>query len=150
MVLQVKLKVSSAFIITTVPLLLVHIVGVMVLLALGSPSSDPNTSSLRDITSDICPYGWRLPTSTSSGEFQALYTAYSSNYTNFQTALSTPLSGYFGSGKALNQGNNGYFWSSTWDVSANMHLLSVASTFVTPSNSRGRYYGVSVRCVFGS
>ena len=114
----------------------------------GSPSSDPNTSSLRDITSDICPYGWRLPTSTSSGEFQALYTAYSSNSTNFQTALSTPLSGYFYNGKAYVQGNYGYFWSSTWSSKNNMYLLRANPTSVYPSNTFDRYYGYSVRCVY--
>ena len=118
----------------------------------GSPSSDPNTSSLRDITSDICPYGWRLPTGSDSGEFQALYTAYSSNDTNFQTALSTPLSGYFSSGKAYLQGYNGRFFSSTWYSSEVMYSLNVYSTLlspsVRPSDTDGRITGSSVRCVF--
>ena len=117
---------------------------------IGSPSSDPNTSSLRDITSDICPYGWRLPTSSDSGEYKALYTAYSSNYTNFQTALSTPLSGHFYSGKASDQGYYGDFWSSTWGSSFYMYFLHVSFTSVYPSSGDSRYGGKSVRCVFGS
>ena len=116
----------------------------------GSPSSDPNTSSLRDITSDICPYGWRLPTGSSSGEYQALYTAYSSNATNFQTALVTPLSGYFNSGKASFQGRSGYFWSSTWTSTNNMYYLYVNSSSVYPSSSNSRDDGYSVRCLLGS
>ena len=107
-------------------------------------------SSSGNATEDICPYGWRLPTGGSSGEFQALYTAYSSNYTNLQTALSTPLSGYFGSGKAYDQGNYGYFWSSTWYNNPGMYFLKVDSTSVDPSNGLNRNYGRSVRCVFGS
>ncbi|MBQ2695056.1 hypothetical protein IJG04_00235, partial [Candidatus Saccharibacteria bacterium] len=115
----------------------------------GSPSSDPNTSSLRDIASDICPYGWRLPTGGSSGEFQNLYTQYSSNATNFQTALVTPLSGYFHSGKAYNQGDRGYFWSSTWGGNTtHMWLLTINSSSVSPSNSSNRYFGFSVRCIY--
>ncbi|MBQ2695577.1 hypothetical protein IJG04_03015, partial [Candidatus Saccharibacteria bacterium] len=116
----------------------------------GSPSSDPNTSSLRDITSDICPYGWRLPTSSSSGEYKALYTAYSSNATNFQTALVTPLSGYFSSGKAYYQGNRGIFWSSTWSNTDRMYYLYVSSSSVLPSNNDLRNSGNSVRCLLGS
>ena len=114
----------------------------------GSQSSDPNASSLRDITSDICPYGWRLPTSSSSGEFAALYTAYSSNATNFQTALVTPLSGYFLSGKAYYQGRYGSFWSSTWYDTNYMHDLFVSSSSVFPSDSNDRYIGYSVRCIY--
>ena len=88
---------------------------------------------------------------TDSGEYEALYTAYLSNSTNFQTALSTPLSGYFFSGKAYDQGNFGHFWSSTWDYSSNMYSLKVYySTYVYPSDSSGFYSGGSVRCVFGS
>ena len=66
-----------------------------------------------DASYDICPAGWRMPTGGSSGEYQALYTAYSSNVANFQSALSTPLSGYFRSGSAYNQGTYGYYWSAT-------------------------------------
>ena len=117
----------------------------------AGPSSDPDTSTLQDVKEDICPKGWRLPTSTSSGEFQALYTAYSSNYTNFQTALSTPLSGTFYSGKAYYQGNSGFFWSSTWFDGSIVDVLFVGSTAVYPGgNGAHRSYSLSIRCVFGS
>ena len=116
----------------------------------GSPSSDPDTTTLLDVTEDICPAGWRLPTSDSGGEFQALYTAYSSNVNNFQTALSTPLSGFFDSGKADYQGYNGYFWSSTWSNTSAMRYLRVYSSAVTPSSSGYRYFGFSVRCILSS
>ena len=116
----------------------------------AGPFSDPDTSTLQDVKEDICPKGWRLPTSSDSGEFKALYTAYSSNSTNFQTALSTPLSGVFYSGKAYYQGSSGGFWSSTWNYSTVMYNLGVSSTSVGPRDGRDRYYGYSVRCVFGS
>ncbi|MBO4276109.1 hypothetical protein J5868_00130, partial [Candidatus Saccharibacteria bacterium] len=125
----------------------------------GSPSSDPNTSSLRDVTEDICPSGWRLPTSDNSstpyGEFKTLYNLYSSGTPNqpaaFQTALSTPLSGYFYSGKAYSQGKNGRFWSSTWSGTSSMRFLLVEyNSLIGLSNSLSRYYGFSVRCILGS
>ena len=116
----------------------------------GSPTSDPDTTTLLDVTEDICPAGWRLPTSNSGGEFQALYTAYGSNVNNFQTALSTPLSGRFYSGKANDQGRYGWFWSSTWSSTDNMRRLYVSSSYVYPSTYDFRDYGFSVRCILGS
>ena len=98
-------------------------------------------------TEDICPYGWRLPTGGSSGEFQALYTTYSSNYNDFVDALSTPLSGTFSYGKAYNQGNYGFFWSSTRNYTTHMYNLYVNSSSVNPQNSGYRYTGLSVRCI---
>ena len=112
----------------------------------AGPSSDPDTSTLQDVKEDICPKGWRLPTGSDSGEYKALYTAYSSNYTNFQTALSTPLSGWFYSGKAYDQGSVGYFWSSTWGDSVTMYGLYVGSASAYP-NGFARGWGSSVRCV---
>lgn len=104
-------------------------------------------TSSGNATEDICPYGWRLPTGGSSGEFQALYTTYSSNYNNFVDALSTPLSGVFRYGKAYYQGSYGYFWSSTRSNSPNMYYLYMGSSSVNPQNGGNRYNGYSVRCL---
>ena len=108
----------------------------------GSPSGNA--------TEDICPKGWRMPTGGSSGEYQALYTAYSSDVTSFLNALSTPLSGYFSSGSAGGQGTYGFFWSSTYSNAFNMYLLYVNSSNVYPSSNGDRHYGDSVRCLLGS
>ena len=72
-----------------------------------------------EATDSICPKGWRLPTSTSSGEYQALMNAYSiSSNTAGSTALvSAPLyfvrSGYVVSGSLGRAGSGGDYWSST-------------------------------------
>ena len=97
-----------------------------------------------DASQDICPAGWRLPTDGASGEYQALYTAYSSNVAN---ALSTPLSGNFVSGTADNQGTSGYFWSSTRYNGNSMYFLYVNSSTVYPQSHYNRYNGFSVRCI---
>ena len=99
---------------------------------------------------DLCPAGWRMPTSSSSGEYQALYAAYSSDATNFRNALSTPLSGYFNSGSAGYQGTYGYFWSSTYSAGNYMYLLLVNSSYVRPSSGGSRYSGYSLRCILSS
>ena len=111
----------------------------------GNGTSEGTSSG--NASEDICPYGWRLPTGGSSGEFQALYTAYSSNYNNFVDALSTPLSGNFYSGTARNQGFYGSFWSSTRSSNYSMHILYVTSSSVDPLDYYNRFYGRSVRCV---
>lgn len=100
---------------------------------------------------DLCPAGWRMPTSGSSGEYQALYAAYSSDATSFRNALSTPLPGYFSGGYATSQGSYGYFWSSIYSNTDNMYRLLVNSDYVTPANTNGtRRTGYSVRCLLGS
>ena len=113
----------------------------------GSPETDPNPNSLIDVAEDICPKNWRMPTSTENGEYQALYSAYSSNYTNFRRALSTPLSGYYTSGSARDQGTYGRFWSSTWYNTNIMRDLGMNTSGVDPSSYYGRGYGFSVRCL---
>ncbi len=99
---------------------------------------------------DLCPAGWRMPTSSSSGEYQALYAAYSSDATSFRNALSTPLSGNFNNGSASNQGSSGSFWSSTYRNGNLMYFLYVSSSNVYPVIDDYRNYGNSLRCLLGS
>lgn len=104
-------------------------------------------TSSGNATEDLCPSGWRMPTGNTSGEFQALYTAYSSNVSNFQTALSTPLSGHFNYGSADYQGSAGYWWSSTRSGNSSVCYLSVNPSRVYPVNDNYRFGGYSLRCV---
>ena len=127
----------------------------------GSPTSDPKTSSYRDIEGDICPAGWHLPTGTNSGqELYALYSAYSGGGTlggqttlsqavANNTALSTPLSGYVNSGSQSNLGTRGILWSSTWLDSSYMLSRYVYATSVSGGNGY-RNNGYFIRCVLGS
>ena len=98
-------------------------------------------------TEDICPAGWRMPTGGSSGEYQALYTAYNSDVTSFKNALSTPLSGDFYNSSAYGQGDYGYFWSSTRYSYNYMYSLCVYDSDVYPADYYVRNDGNSVRCV---
>ncbi|MBR3122199.1 hypothetical protein IKF28_02010, partial [Candidatus Saccharibacteria bacterium] len=114
-------------------------------------------------TEDLCPAGWRLPTSGDSGEYRALCTAYkgstcTSTSSNSMTAtsssslqynLSTPLSGRFNSGSQASTDTTGLFWSSTYGGSStNMGILSASGTSVTPFYKSGaRSYGYTIRCV---
>jgi hypothetical protein len=100
-----------------------------------------------DATEDICPANWRMPTGSSSGEYQALYENYSSDASSFRNALSTPLSGYFLSGSAGYQGSFGYFWSSIYYSGGNMYALFVGNSGVYPDGGGDRGGGYSVRCI---
>ena len=112
------------------------------------------TITSTNATDSICPKGWRLPTSNSSGEYQALMTAYSiSSNTDGSTALvSAPLyfvrSGNVRSGSLGSAGLDGSYWSSTaYSSFGNAYYLSFDSGGVYPSNGSNRYYGRSVRCL---
>ena len=91
-----------------------------------------------------------MPTGGSSGEYKALYTAYSSTYATFRSALHLPFSGYFDDGSAGFQGSNGNFWSSTRRDNSDMYYLFVNSSRVSPARNDGRLIGNSVRCILGS
>ena len=115
---------------------------------------DSAGTSTGDAGEDICPAGWRMPTggadsvaTDDKGEYAALYTAYSSDATNFRNALSTSLSGLFYNGSASYQGSSGYFWSSTRYGGLSMYYLSVNSSGVFPQDLDYRSSGGSVRCL---
>ena len=114
------------------------------------------TTTLQDSKYDICPKGWRLPTSTTNGEFQNLYNQYRNAIPNqvtaFQRALSLPLSGAFiaSIGAVSYQGHRGIFWSSTWKNANNMHYLYIENNGVNPNDGYWRSTGVSVRCLLNN
>ena len=108
----------------------------------------------RDATDSICPKGWRLPTSTSSGEFQALMTKYSitSNTDSTTRITQSPLyfhpSGHVLSGSLRAAGREGDYWSSTaYSNTSFAYVLYFYSGYVTPSYNFYRYLGQSVRCL---
>ena len=104
---------------------------------------------------DICPAGWKMPTTSSSnnsaGSYYYLYnTGYKANQDAFRYALSTPLSGNFRDGSASDQDSYGLFWSATRYNNTNMYRLYVSSSNVNPANDGnryGRYIGYPVRCL---
>ena len=113
------------------------------------------TNNKSSDTTSICPSGWRMPTGGASGEYLAVYNEYSgtsgtgegSIYAKFRKALSLPLSSYFDSGSADDQGSGGYFWSSTYSNGRNMYDLNVDASDVYLQGFDDRTYGNSVRCI---
>ena len=112
------------------------------------------TITSQEATDSICPKGWRLPTSKSSGEYQALMAAYNitSNTDSTTRITQSPLyfhpSGDVYSGSLRGAGCYGYYWSSTaYSSTINAYYLNFYSGGVSPSLSSNRYYGFSVRCL---
>jgi len=97
-------------------------------------------------TEDICPKGWRLPTGGEDGEYQSLYSQYST-YADFKNALHASLSGYFKYSSKNHQGSYGSYWSSTPVGDDRMYSLDVRLDSVPDDFTSYRTAGISIRCV---
>ena len=108
---------------------------------------------------DICPRGWRMPTSGWDeeigefiGEYNDLYSAYDHQYVVFRNALRIPLSGYYYYDSIQYQGVYGLFWSSTWYYGKEMYNVNVDGYGLYPSDNfyTDRADGTSVRCIMNN
>jgi len=116
----------------------------------SSGCSSTITTPLPVTTASICPSGWRLPTSN-GGEFTALNVAINGGLTNTNAGLiSAPWLAQRGgvwNGDFNNQGDPGYYWSSTQFSATVAYDLSFGDTGVYPSNFGSKDNGFAVRCV---
>jgi uncharacterized protein (TIGR02145 family) len=114
-----------------------------------------------NLSQDICPKGWRLPTGNSSGEFVALDKAYggtgvnrsnANTYSNFTGSdMSFTFPGIYRSGSHIGAGTEGFYWSSSQSNSNVAYHLHIDSPNVTVSphydwHSYTKYQGYSIRC----
>ena len=102
-----------------------------------------------DASYDICPAGWRLPTSGDSGEYETLYGYYGTNELMrapiARNGLAFVSVGYFSS--SLSIGEWSHYWSSTRYGYEIMYNLFITPSYVRPSDDLRRNYGCAVRCV---
>ena len=102
---------------------------------------------------DLCPAGWRLPTSDTGGEFVTLYANASYNTSAKMRAsvanggAAFAFAGSFGNSTPTNQGSGGYYWSSTRYSNAGMYRLALNTSSVYPSSYDNRSPGFSIRCI---
>ena len=116
--------------------------------------ASPGTS-YGNVTEDLCPAGWRMPTGSVNGEYQALATAVSGitgdlsgeNATNFKTALSIALSGLYYDGSIVYKNEDTFVWSSTRDGNDRAYRLFATSSEVSFNSNYPRSFGLSVRCL---
>lgn len=101
---------------------------------------------------DICPKGWRLPSSNGSNSDYGLLYYGGSGYNTadtYRAALHLPLSGTIDSvGGAVGQGSTGGWWSQTASNGDAMYSLSVGTIFNASNGTKSRNLGASVRCIF--
>ena len=112
-------------------------------------------SSYIDATEDICPKNWRMPSlNWDDGDYDVLMQEYgnslvASNINSLQYNLSTPLSGFFRSGSAEDQGNYGCFHSSTFTEEDYMWGFYASINGVGKEGDNCAH-GSSLRCMMGS
>ena len=97
-----------------------------------------SSSTAQNATYDICPKGWRLPTSNEQ-----------SGITGYASAFSPVYSGYYYYGSLNYTGSGGNWWSSTAYNSGNQYILGYYTGSLS-TGYYGKYYGFSVRCVRSS
>ncbi len=125
-------------------------VGIYYNLCAASASTRCSTDSI-DVTQDICPANWRIPTGDkTTGEYAVLAEKYSSkdatSSDSLQYNLSTPLSGYYTSA-AYGQGNYGAWWSSTHYASFDSQYgLYVMPAYIEADRGT-KYEGRTLRCL---
>ena len=100
----------------------------------------------QNTTVSICPKGWRLPTSGSSGEFRTLYNNYNSSSALRSNPVNFTLSGVVHSNSRRDQGY-GYYWSSTVNSSNSAYYLNLNISNAIPADYGSKFYGFSVRCI---
>ncbi len=107
------------------------------------------TTTVDDSEYSICPRGWKLPTNT---EYSTLLNIAgivnnsdgSSKIRNMP--YNFPYAGIVDGGSLYNVGSYGYYWSSTADDNNYAYYLYFDSGNVG-TNSSGRSFGFSVRCI---
>lgn len=114
-------------------------------------TANTGTGSSGDAGSSICPKGWRLPKGN-NGEFQTLYTAYSSNQSQLQTALHRAATGGCNSSNCPNQHSGAYsaYWSSTINSGTSGYYLGLYADSINPANNISKSLGFSIRCILNS
>ena len=136
-------------------------------------SCSETTANGTNVSSSICPKGWKLPTATTSnanaqtnnnwktGDFYALAKAYGANLeSNYYESAgtfynnagpgTTPnflLAGYYYGGSFGLGGSRGSSWSRTSYSSTNAYNLYFDSGGVYSAGYNSRRYGFAVRCV---
>ncbi|MBR2725680.1 hypothetical protein IKE87_00185, partial [Candidatus Saccharibacteria bacterium] len=130
--------------------------------ATAQTKDDKPQDKTGEVTTSICPKGWRLPANEGDYSFSTLMGSYGlpttnqgslTSANNYSGQMQNPLNfnrpgTYVWSNGALHaRGTNGNFWSSVSYSATGAHGLAFYSTYFYPQNSNFKGYGYSVRCV---
>lgn len=106
-----------------------------------------------DVSGDICPAGWHLPTGNTSGEYNNLNTALNGTATNNDTTWRNYPNNFVYSGEYKgNSRSNAYSQTRLWTATAkdtnNTYRMGLKSGEVTPkTNAYNKWDGFAVRCI---
>ncbi|MBR3386560.1 hypothetical protein IKG68_03280 [Candidatus Saccharibacteria bacterium] len=107
----------------------------------GSPSNENN------ISYDICPAKWRIPTGGASGETTKLLSFYSDKVT-LKNALQFPRAGLFVGNGILQTNTQGFFWTTTQDSNSAIYtLMTYGADYFDANRTNTRNFGLPVRCI---
>ena len=99
--------------------------------------------STGDVTGDICPSGWRLPTGALNGEFYTLNRS--------GTILNFPYnfiySGDYNNKTTGGRSTFGRWWTSTTNGQNSAYRMGAAGSGNTPTGSWNKWDGFAVRCI---
>ncbi|MBR2725927.1 hypothetical protein IKE87_01515, partial [Candidatus Saccharibacteria bacterium] len=126
--------------------------------ATAQTKDDKPQDKTGEVTTSICPKGWRLPSNDGNYSFSVLMGSYGLPTTNqdqsYSGQLQNPLNFnrpgnyYWRDGALYNRGANGYFWSSVGYNATSAHDLAFFyPTHFAPQDGGSKGYGFSVRCV---
>ncbi|MBR2709812.1 hypothetical protein IKE72_01895 [Candidatus Saccharibacteria bacterium] len=130
--------------------------------ATAQKASDKPQDKTSEVTTSICPKGWRLPANSGDYSFSVLMGSYGlpttnqgslTSANNYSGQLQNPLNfnrpGHYNwSNGALNhRGTGGWFWSSAAYSTTHAPYFYFHSTSFYPQNGNYKGYGFSVRCV---
>jgi uncharacterized protein (TIGR02145 family) len=97
---------------------------------------------------DICPAGWRLPT---SNEYATLFSHYQNGNLLNATPWTGVYNGMFSSGGTsfFYGGTQGWYWSSTAENAVNADYIHYynTGTFIVKDDLSGKSIGAAVRCI---
>ena len=106
-----------------------------------------------DATDSICPKGWKLPTSSSSGlgSFHLVTNMYGITTSTIDNVTKSPLyfipAGYVAAGSLNDAGSFGYYWSTTAGNSYYAYYFVFGASTYNQSSGGYRYRGQPVRCL---
>ncbi len=117
--------------------------------AMASTNEFTSSTTSEAAGTSICPSGWRLPTGTSSGEFENLNTLLESGATNTSTKFTKfpqnmVHAGYIWNGTLYSLTTTYYYWSSSNSHQGYSYALGSGNT---PHSGTNNNVGASVRCI---
>lgn len=99
------------------------------------------------VTGDICPTGWKLPTSGSNSDMYNLNRATGSNNGLLKYPNNFVFGGDFNTNSAGGRGTYSRYWSATASNANNAYRLGINIGSVTPTNAWNKWVAFTIRCI---